>query len=74
MREFVVVVQQEDETEVYRGLIKSPKVLTDIVVFEVATVYVDSYFDLKAMRLIFWGFLEPTRYVVATTIACDDAL
>ncbi|KAG8386099.1 hypothetical protein BUALT_Bualt03G0113800 [Buddleja alternifolia] len=59
VREFVITVQQEDEAEVYGGLVKAPKVLADIVESLAAAVYVDCNFDLKAMWVIFRHILEP---------------
>ncbi|KAL0399198.1 UNVERIFIED_CONTAM: Ribonuclease 3-like protein 2 [Sesamum radiatum] len=51
VREFVMLVEQEDEAEVYGGLVKAPKVLADIVESVAAAVYVDCNFDLKSMWL-----------------------
>ncbi|KAL0362851.1 UNVERIFIED_CONTAM: CCR4-NOT transcription complex subunit, partial [Sesamum calycinum] len=49
VREFVMTVEQEDEAEVYGGLVKAPKVLADIVESVAAAVYVDCNFNLKSM-------------------------
>ncbi|KAK3030038.1 hypothetical protein RJ639_038137 [Escallonia herrerae] len=59
VQEFAIAVEQEDETEVYGGLVKAPKVLADIVESVAAAVYVDCEFDLKALWVIFRGLLEP---------------
>ncbi|KAK4439770.1 Ribonuclease 3-like protein 2 [Sesamum alatum] len=59
VREFVMAVEEEDEAEVYGGLVKAPKVLADIVESVAAAVYVDCNFDLKAMWLIIRDLLEP---------------
>ena len=47
VQEFALAVQEEDETAVYGGAVKAPKVLADIVESVVAAVYVDCEFDLK---------------------------
>ncbi|KAL3851186.1 hypothetical protein ACJIZ3_013068 [Penstemon smallii] len=59
VKEFVIAVQQEDEAEVYGGLVKAPKVLADIVESVAAAVYVDCKFDLQAMWLVVRDLLEP---------------
>ncbi|KAL3503544.1 hypothetical protein ACH5RR_037993 [Cinchona calisaya] len=59
VRDFALAVQQEDETEVYGGAIKAPKILADIVESVAAAVYVDCGFDLQALWVIFRGILEP---------------
>ncbi|KAL0306340.1 UNVERIFIED_CONTAM: Ribonuclease 3-like protein 2 [Sesamum radiatum] len=59
VREFVMTVEQEDEAEVYGGLVKAPKVLADIVESVAAAVYVDCNFNLKSMWLIIRDLLEP---------------
>ena len=52
MRDFATAVGQEDETEVYGGAIKAPKVLADIVESVAAAVYVDCGFDLQALWVV----------------------
>ncbi|KAK2970945.1 hypothetical protein RJ640_004737 [Escallonia rubra] len=52
VKEFAIAVEQEDETEVYGGLVKAPKVLADIVESVAAAVYVDCEFDLKALWVV----------------------
>ncbi|PIN09470.1 Ribonuclease III [Handroanthus impetiginosus] len=59
VKEFVMAVEQEDEAEIYGGLVKAPKVLADIVESVAAAVYMDCNFDLKAMWTIFRDLLEP---------------
>lgn len=59
VRDFATAVGQEDETEVYGGATKAPKVLADIVESVAAAVYVDCGFDLQALWVIFRGLLEP---------------
>lgn len=46
VREFVMAVQEEEELEIYGGLVKAPKVLADIVESVAAALYVDCNFDL----------------------------
>lgn len=45
-------MEQEDETVVYGGAMKAPKVLADIVESVAAAVYVDCTFDLKTLWLV----------------------
>lgn len=45
-------MEQEDETVVYGGAMKAPKVLADIVESVAAAVYVDCNFDLKTLWLV----------------------
>ncbi|XP_019194385.1 PREDICTED: ribonuclease 3-like protein 2 isoform X1 [Ipomoea nil] len=59
VKEFVLVVQEEQETEFYGGAMKAPKVLADIVESIAAAVYVDCDFDLKELWVIFRGLLDP---------------
>ncbi|XAR56719.1 Ribonuclease III [Bertholletia excelsa] len=59
VRDFELAVEGEDETVVYIGKIKAPKVLADIVESVSAAVYVDCQFDLDALWKIFKGLLEP---------------
>ncbi|KAK4398549.1 Ribonuclease 3-like protein 2 [Sesamum angolense] len=59
VREFVMSVEQEDEAEIYGGLVKAPKVLADIVESVAAAVYVDCNFDLQSMWLIISNLLKP---------------
>lgn len=59
VKEFLEVVQEEDNTVVYGGAMKAPKVLADIVESVVAAVYVDLQFDLQATWLVVRGLLEP---------------
>ncbi|XAR56721.1 Ribonuclease III [Bertholletia excelsa] len=59
VRDFELAVEKEAETVVYRGKVKAPKVLADIVESVSAAVYVDCQFDLDALWKIFKGLLEP---------------
>ncbi|PHU22484.1 Ribonuclease 3-like protein 2 [Capsicum chinense] len=59
VKEFVITVEQEVQTEFHGGAVKAPKVLADIVESVAAAVYVDCGFDLKALWVIFRGLLEP---------------
>ncbi|CAK9165503.1 unnamed protein product [Ilex paraguariensis] len=59
VRDFAISVEGEDETEVYGGAVKAPKILADIVESVAAAVYVDCGFDLKALWVIFRDLLEP---------------
>ncbi|KAL0362852.1 UNVERIFIED_CONTAM: Ribonuclease 3-like protein 2, partial [Sesamum calycinum] len=59
VREFVMSVEQEDEAEIYGGLVTAPKVLADIVESVAAAVYVDCNFDLQSMWLIISNLLKP---------------
>lgn len=59
VREFCAVVEQEDDTVVYGGAMKAPKVLADIVESIAAAVYVDLGFDLHALWKIIITLLEP---------------
>lgn len=59
VQEFALAVQEEDETAVYGGAVKAPKVLADIVESVVAAVYVDCEFDLKYLWQVIRGLLEP---------------
>ncbi|XAR56720.1 Ribonuclease III [Bertholletia excelsa] len=59
VRDFELAVEEEDETVVYIGKVKAPKVLADIVESVSAAVYVDCQFDLDALWKIFKGLLEP---------------
>lgn len=52
MKEFVLAVQEEQETEFYGGVMKAPKVLADIVESIAAAVYVDCGFDLKELWMV----------------------
>lgn len=61
MKEFVLAVQEEEETEFYGGVMKAPKVLADIVESIAAAVYVDCGFDLKELWLVrFFDFFSST--------------
>nr|XP_016491778.1 PREDICTED: ribonuclease 3-like protein 2 [Nicotiana tabacum] len=59
VKEFVITVQQEEQSEFYGGAMKAPKVLANIVESVAAAVYVDCGFDPKNVWLIFRGLLEP---------------
>uniref|UniRef100_M1B5A4 Ribonuclease III n=1 Tax=Solanum tuberosum TaxID=4113 RepID=M1B5A4_SOLTU len=59
VKEFVITVQQEEEMEFYGGMIKTPKVLADIVESVMGAVYLDCGFDVNAVWVIFRGLLEP---------------
>lgn len=59
VRDFVIAVGKEDETVVYGGTMKAPKVLADIVESVAAAVYVDCDFNLKTLWVIFRSILEP---------------
>ncbi|KAL6196284.1 hypothetical protein ACLB2K_031899 [Fragaria x ananassa] len=60
VREFTEVVSGEVETPlVYRGSVKAPKVLADIVESVAAAIYVDLNFDLEKLWMIFRHVLEP---------------
>ncbi|GAY65914.1 hypothetical protein CUMW_244710 [Citrus unshiu] len=59
VKEFAEAVSQEDNTAVYGGSIKAPKVLADIVESIAAAIYVDIDFDLQKLWMIFRGLLEP---------------
>ncbi|CAK9163916.1 unnamed protein product [Ilex paraguariensis] len=59
VRDFTAAVKQEDETTLYGGAVKAPKILADIVESVAAAVYVDCGFDLKTLWTKFRGLLEP---------------
>ncbi|XP_050370246.1 ribonuclease 3-like protein 2 [Argentina anserina] len=60
VREFTEVVSKEEDTPlVYRGSVKAPKVLADIVESIAAAIYVDLNFDLEKLWMIFRHVLEP---------------
>ncbi|KAK9938600.1 hypothetical protein M0R45_015328 [Rubus argutus] len=60
VREFTEVVSGEEEAPlVYRGSVKAPKVLADIVESVAAAIYVDLNFDLEKLWMIFRHVLEP---------------
>ncbi|KAK9673875.1 hypothetical protein RND81_12G195500 [Saponaria officinalis] len=59
VREFALAVESEEETAVYGGAVKAPKVLADIVESVIAAVYVDCEFDLKFLWQVVRGLLEP---------------
>lgn len=59
VQEFALAVQDEDETALYGGAVKAPKVLADIVESVAAAVYVDCDFDLKYLWQVIRGLLEP---------------
>lgn len=52
-----MVVEQEDDTVVYGGAMKAPKVLADIVESIAAAVYVDLGFDLQALWEVYSNFM-----------------
>ncbi|KAH0751394.1 hypothetical protein KY285_004542 [Solanum tuberosum] len=47
VKEFVIIMQQEEEMEFYGGTIKAPKVLADIVESIMGAVYLDCGFDVN---------------------------
>ncbi|CAN6560616.1 unnamed protein product [Malus baccata var. baccata] len=60
VREFTEAVTGEDETPlVYRGSVRAPKVLADMVESLAAAVYVDLNFDLEKLWMKFRRLLEP---------------
>ncbi|KAJ0101165.1 hypothetical protein Patl1_04135 [Pistacia atlantica] len=60
VKEFAEAVSlEEDNTAVYGGSMKAPKVLADIVESIAAAIYVDVDFDLQRLWVIFRGLLEP---------------
>ncbi|KAH9622866.1 hypothetical protein KSS87_007869 [Heliosperma pusillum] len=59
VREFALAVESEEETAVYGGTVKAPKVLADIVESVIAAVYIDSDFNLKFLWQVIRGLLEP---------------
>ncbi|KAF8391577.1 hypothetical protein HHK36_023883 [Tetracentron sinense] len=59
VKEFAVVVQDEDDMVSHGGVIKAPKFLADIVESIAAAVYVDCDFDLKVLWNVFRAVLEP---------------
>lgn len=52
VKEFAEAVSQEDNTAVYGGSIKAPKVLADIVESIAAAIYVDIDFDLQKLWMV----------------------
>ncbi|XP_050109230.1 ribonuclease 3-like protein 2 isoform X2 [Malus sylvestris] len=60
VREFTEAVTREDETPlVYRGSVRAPKVLADMVESVAAAMYVDLNFDLEKLWMKFRRLLEP---------------
>ncbi|KAE8125504.1 hypothetical protein FH972_020304 [Carpinus fangiana] len=59
VQDFVDAVSAEDDTVVYGGVVKAPKILADIVESVAAAIYVDVNFDLQQFWVIFRGLLEP---------------
>ncbi|XP_052206347.1 ribonuclease 3-like protein 2 [Diospyros lotus] len=59
VRDFVLAVKEEDESVVYGGTMKAPKILADIVESVAAAVYVDCQFDLQALWVVIRDLLEP---------------
>lgn len=57
-------MEQEDETVVYGGAMKAPKVLADIVESVAAAVYVDCNFDLKTLWLVSLTVVSCTYFFV----------
>lgn len=60
-------MEQEDETVVYGGAMKAPKVLADIVESVAAAVYVDCNFDLKTLWLVSLTVVSCTYFFVICT-------
>lgn len=58
-------MEQEDETVVYGGAMKAPKVLADIVESVAAAVYVDCNFDLKTLWLVSLTVVSCTYFFFA---------
>ncbi|CAK9163918.1 unnamed protein product [Ilex paraguariensis] len=52
VREFTEAVQQEDDTKVYGGDVKAPKVLADIVKSLAAAVYLDCQFNVTTLMMV----------------------
>lgn len=61
-------MEQEDETVVYGGAMKAPKVLADIVESVAAAVYVDCNFDLKTLWLVSLTVVSCTYFFVICTM------
>ncbi|XP_050246829.1 ribonuclease 3-like protein 2 isoform X1 [Quercus robur] len=59
IKEFADAVSLEDDTVVYGGLVKAPKILADIVESVAAAIYVDLNLDLQQLWVIFRALLEP---------------
>ncbi|KAG7953870.1 hypothetical protein I3843_12G131100 [Carya illinoinensis] len=59
VKEFVDAVSKEDDTAIYGGSVKAPKILADIVESVAAAIYIDINFDLQRLWVIFRGLLEP---------------
>ncbi|XP_050246830.1 ribonuclease 3-like protein 2 isoform X2 [Quercus robur] len=59
VKEFADAVSQEDDTVVYGGSVKAPKILADIVESVAAAIYVDLNLDLQQLWVIFRALLEP---------------
>ncbi|KAJ4827510.1 hypothetical protein Tsubulata_040553, partial [Turnera subulata] len=57
--EFSEAVSHEDDTVVYGGAVKAPKVLADIVEAVAAAIFVDLDYDLQGLWVIIRGLLEP---------------
>lgn len=57
VREFVRIVEEEAEAQIYGGLVKAPKVLADIIESLSAAVYIDCNFNLEIMwKVSFYCF------------------
>ncbi|KAL9236285.1 hypothetical protein vseg_010974 [Gypsophila vaccaria] len=59
VQEFALAVESEEETAVYGGAVKAPRVLADIVESVIAAVYIDCDFNLKFLWQVIRGLLEP---------------
>ncbi|KAL4618926.1 hypothetical protein ACB092_06G046300 [Castanea dentata] len=59
VKEFADAVSQEDDTLVYGGSVKAPKILADIVESVAAAIYLDLNLDLQQLWVIFRALLEP---------------
>ncbi|KAM3199885.1 ribonuclease 3-like protein 2 [Capsicum annuum] len=52
VKEFMIAVQQEKEMEFHGGMIKAPKVLTDIMESVMGPVFLDCGFDVNAFWVV----------------------
>lgn len=52
VKEFVDAVSKEDDTAIYGGSVKAPKILADIVESVAAAVYIDINFDLQRLWVV----------------------
>ncbi|KAL8478978.1 hypothetical protein ACS0TY_030758 [Phlomoides rotata] len=71
VREFVMTLQEEVEAEIYGGLVKAPKVLTDIIESLAAVVYIDCNFNLEMMwKVSFHSF----SYLICQLCSIDQLI